>query len=176
MQRVVSAGMQRRALLQIVDAASLALATADTPAGGATTSPAATVLYEDRSIALDRVGRDSTKAGDALWVRTRDLPRVNGFELKPQGACRADLCIPIPKHMVRGDYVNLTAFARKAGQPVVAEPGARVWSFGDMQALGGGLANSRVAPEFTVPDRLGRPVHLASFRGKKVLVVTWASW
>ena len=168
--------MQRRDFLRIVGAASLAPAAVDTPASAAAASPAATVLYEDRSISLDRIGRDPRRAGDALWVRKRDLPRVNGFELKPQGACRADLCIPIPKDMVRGDYFNLTAFAKKAGQPVVAEPGARVWSFGEMQALGGGLANSRVAPDFDVPDRLGHPVHLAGFRGKKVLVVTWASW
>jgi len=139
-------------------------------------SPAATVLYEGRSIALDRIGRDPNEAGDALWVRTQDLPRVNGFELNDQGACRADLCIPVPEHMVRGGYVNVTAFAKHAGQAVVAEPGARVWSFGDMPALRGGLADSRVAPDFEVPDRLGRPVHLAGFRGKKVLVVTWASW
>jgi hypothetical protein len=139
-------------------------------------SPAATVLYADRAVALDRIGRDPGKAGDALWVRKRDLPRVNGFALTPEGACRADLCIPIPKQMVRGGYINLTAFATQAGQVVVAEPGARVWSVGAMPAPGGGLANSRVAPDFTVPDRLGHPVHLAGFRGKKVLVVTWASW
>jgi hypothetical protein len=78
--------------------------------------------------------------------------------------------------MVRGEYFNLTAFANKAGQAVVTDPDARVWSFGEMQALGGGLSNSRVAPDFAVPDRLGRPVHLAGFRGKKVLLVTWASW
>ena len=139
-------------------------------------SPAATVLYADRAVALDRIGRDPGQAGDALWVRKRDLLRVSGFELTEEGACRADLCIPVPEHMVRGDYVNVTAFAKHAGQPVVAEPGARVWSFGDMQARSGGLAISRVAPDVTVPDRLGRPVHLAGFRGKKVLVVTWASW
>ena len=165
--------MQRRDFLKIVGAASI---TADAPAGAATPSPAATVLYDDRAVALDRVGLDPTRDAGALWIRKRDLPRVNGFELKPQGACRADLCISIPKDMARGEYFNLTAFARKAGQPVVAEPGARVWSFGEMQALGGGLASSRVAPDFEVPDRLGRPVHLAGFRGKKALVVTWASW
>jgi glutathione peroxidase-family protein len=27
-----------------------------------------------------------------------------------------------------------------------------------------------------VPDRKGRIVRLSQFRGKKVLVVTWASW
>ena len=168
--------MERRDFLRIVGAASLAPAAVDARAGAAPASPAATVLYDDRAVALDRVGPDPKRAADTLWIRKRDLLRVNGFELKPQGACRADLCIPIPKDMVRGDYFNLTAFAKKAGQPVVAEPGARVWSLGEMQALGGGLSSSRVAPDFEVPDRLGRPVHLAGFRGKKALVVTWASW
>jgi hypothetical protein len=146
------------------------------PLAAAPASPAATVLYDDRVVALDRVGPDPTRAGGALWIRKRDLERINGFVLKPQGACRADLCIPILKTMARGEFFNLTAFAKKAGQPVVAEPEARVWSFGEMQALGGGLASSRIAPDFEVPDRLGRPVHLAGFRGKKALVVTWASW
>jgi len=164
--------MERRDFLRIVGAASLAPGAID----GAAVSPAATVLYDDHAVGLDRVGPAPKADAGALWIRKRDLPRVNGFVLKPQGACRADLCIPIPKTMMRGDYFNLTAFAKKAGQPVVAEPGARVWSFGEMQALGGGLANSRIAPDFEVPDRLGRPVHLAGFRGKKALVITWASW
>jgi hypothetical protein len=164
--------MERRDFLRIVGAASLAPGAID----GAPVSPAATVLYDDRVVSLDRIGPVPKGAADTLWIRKRDLSRVNGFALKPQGACRADLCIPIPKTMVRGEYFNLTAFAKKAGQPMVAEPGARVWSFGEMQALGGGLANSRIAPDFEVPDRLGRPVHLAGFRGKKALVITWASW
>ena len=168
--------MQRRDFLRIVGAASLAPAGLDATASAAGASPAATVLYNERSVALDRVGRDPRQAADALWVRKRDLPRINDFELKPQGACRADLCIPVPKDMIRGDYFNLAAFAKKAGQPVVVEAGERVWSFGEMQALGGGFVTSRIAPDFAVPDRAGRPVHLSTFRGKKVLVVTWASW
>jgi hypothetical protein len=168
--------MQRRDFLRIAGAASLAPAGLDLSAPAGDAPPAATVLYNDRSVVLDRVGRGPKQAPDALWVRKRDLPRINEFELKPQGACRADLCIPIPKDMIRGDYFNLTAFAKKAGQPVVAEAGERVWSFGEMQALGGGFVESRIAPDFAVPDRAGRPVRLSAFRGKKVLVVTWASW
>jgi hypothetical protein len=168
--------MQRRDFLKAVGAASLAPAAIAGPVAATAASPAATVLYDDHVVALDRIGPGSKGVAAALWVRKRDLPRVNGFALKPEGACRADLCIPIPKDMVRGDYFNLTAFAKKAGQLVVADAEARVWSFGEMQALGGGLSNSRMAPDFTVPDRLGRPVHLAGFRGKKALVITWASW
>ena len=171
--------MERRDFLKFVGAASFVPAAHAAPEAGplaAAASPAAMVLYDDRSVALDRIGPDPTHAPDALWVRKRDLPRINDFEVKPQGACRADLCIPIPKNMLRGEYFNLSAFARKIGQPVVADAPSRVWSLGEMQALGSGFISSRIAPDFTVPDRAGRPVHLSSFRGKKVLVVTWASW
>ena len=104
------------------------------------------------------------------WVR------INEFEIKPQGACRADVCIPIDKSMTRGSFFNLTAFARKIGEPVVVDRDARVWSFGEIPLVRGQFLESRVAPDFSVPDRAGRAVHLSDFRGKKVLVVTWASW
>jgi len=137
--------------------------------------PAATVLFEDRATPLTDVRRDPKDAG-ALWIRKRDLPRVNGFEVKPEGACRADICIPIPKTMLRGGEFNLTAFAKKVGEVVVSDADARVWSFGEIQTLRGSFMNGRAAPDVTIPDRRGRPVALSSFRGRKILLLTWASW
>lgn len=130
----------------------------------------ATILYADRTITLDKVRAD----GNELWVRRADLPRVNEFELKPQGACRADLCIPISKDLRQGDWFHLTGFARKVRQTFVADSG--VWSFGEIPPVSQASLSSRTAPDFAVPDRQGRAVHLSDLRGKKVLVVTWASW
>jgi hypothetical protein len=145
------------------------MATAQT---GVETAPRTTVLYDGRAIGLSRVTADA----DALWIQKTDLPAVNGFELKPQGACREEICIPIPRAMMRGTQFNLTAFAQRIGQRVVADPAARVWSFGEIPVVRGAFLESRIAPEFSVPDRKGRPVKLSQFRGKKALVVTWASW
>jgi len=129
-----------------------------------------TVLYGDRSVALNQSRVDNAD----LWVRSKDLPRINEFEVKPQGACRADICIPIPKNLKQGDWFNLSGFAHKVGEAVVADSG--VYSFGELPLLRRGFLSSRMAPDFAVPDRTGRVVHLSDFRGKKVLVVTWASW
>ncbi len=109
-----------------------------------------------------------------LWVRAADLPRVNGFEVNPQGACRADMCIPVPKDLKSGEWFNLTGFARRIRQAYVSDAG--VWSFGEIPAVRGDFYNSRIAPDFAVPDRTGRIVHLSDFRGKKVLAISWASW
>jgi len=59
---------------------------------------------------------------------------------------------------------------------VVADSPTRVWSLGEMPVVRGAFLESRIAPEFSVPDRTGRQVQLSQFRGKKVLLVTWASW
>jgi hypothetical protein len=165
--------MERRDFLRIISAASVASKAALSAAADAPTS---TVLYDDNVVTLTSVGTDPKSAKDALWVRKRDLPSINRFEVKPEGACRADVCIPIPKDMLRGEYFNLTAFAKKIKQPVVTDLDARAWSFGEIQALRGSFLESRQAPDITIPDRAGRPVTLSRFRGKKLLVVTWASW
>ena len=168
--------MKRRDFLWTIGAATLAKATLDAQVTRPSTSPRAsggTILYDSRSVALTRVNTD---ASGALWVRKGDLPRINGFEIKPQGACRADICIPIPRAMMRGDEFNLTAFAERVGQKFIADPAARVWSFGEIPVVQGAYVESRIAPDVEVPDRKGRPVRLSQFRGKKLLLVTWASW
>jgi hypothetical protein len=143
---------------------------ASSAAAMATAAPASTVLYDDRAVTLDKVRPDPKD----LWVRTADLPRINQFEVKPQGACRADMCIPLSKDLKSGEWFNLTGFARKIHQSYVNDSGA--WSFSEIPLVRGDFYRTRMAPDFAVPDRTGRIVHLSDFRGKKVLVVTWASW
>ncbi len=160
--------MKRRDFLKTVGAGAVMLP----GVAAAQTSQRATVLYDGRAIVVDRTAVD----GDALWIQKADLPSISGFELKPQGACRDDICIPIPRPMLRNAHFNLTAFAQRVGQRVVADPAMRVWSFGEIPVVRGAFLESRLAPDFSVPDRKGRPVRLSRFRGKKLLVVTWASW
>jgi hypothetical protein len=166
--------MDRRDFLLMIGAAVVAPPRLAPPAPAARL-PLATVLYDDRAVTLT-TARSEPQVKDALWVRKTDLPRINDFELKPQGACRADLCIPISRAMVRGEYFNLTAFARTIGESCVADATARVWSFSEIPVLRGAFLSSRMAPDFSLADRKGRLVRLSGFRGKKVLVLTWASW
>ena len=46
------------------------------------TAQSVTVLYDDRVIEVERTLADPND----LWVVPDDLPRVNGFELKTEGA------------------------------------------------------------------------------------------
>ena len=52
---------------------------------------AITVIYADRPSPVD-----ASSESDSLWIEAADLARVSGWKLKPEGACKGDICIPIP--------------------------------------------------------------------------------
>jgi hypothetical protein len=171
-------GTTRRGIaVLVVSGIALALAACRSP--NVDTRPA-TVLYQDRVVELDRTLADGTD----LWVLPADLPRVNDFELKPEGACLADLCIPVRQDRDSAMFVrraqegwfNVTELARRLQQPFVADHERHVWSFGVVPVARNSFFQSAMAPDFALPDRNGKLVRLSDFRGKKVLVVTWASW
>jgi hypothetical protein len=119
-----------------------------------------------------------------LWVTMADLKRATRFEVKPQGVCRDTLCFPLPKSRKaefvakKGDatWFNLSAFARLIKQPVAADERHRVWYFGPRSQEADAHLASLEAPDFTLPDMSGHLHSLSDFRGKKVLLLTWASW
>jgi hypothetical protein len=134
-----------------------------------------TVLYQGKAVTLSETGD-----GDGLLIRPEDLSRVNGFELKPEGACFKDMCIPMNDDLlVEQDgrqWFDLTAFADLLGQPYVADRESRVWSFAEIPAKRESMLVDAMAPDFEVIDRQGKVVRLADFKGKKALIVTWSSW
>ena len=140
----------------------------------------ATVLYVDRSTAIEHTLTDPTD----LWVVPEDLTRINDFVLKPEGACIDDLCVPIRQDrdseifVTREEqgWINVTELADRLKQRYVVDADARVWGFGEIPATRSAFLKQAMAPDFTLPDRSGNPVSLADFRGKKVMLLSWASW
>lgn len=119
-----------------------------------------------------------------LWITKSDLTRATRFVIKPQGVCRDELCFPLPKNR-KSEFVskrgattwfNLSEFAKLIKQPAVVDQKNGVWYFGAREAEQNGYLTSLEAPNFTLPDLSGRVHSLTDFRGKKVLLVTWASW
>ena len=139
-----------------------------------------TVLYQDRVVSVDSVLPDPND----LWVAPMDLPRINGFELKPEGACLDDICVPVKQDqdselfVTRADkpWFNVSGLARKLQQEYVQDHEASVWSFAPLPVSRNLLASQHIAPDFTLDDREGNPVTLSAFKNKKVLLITWASW
>lgn len=143
-------------------------------------SDPATVLYDDRIVAVEQ----TLAAPNDLWVTPEDLTRINGFEIKPQGVCLEELCIPLRQDedsdlfvTRRGQaWFNVTQLAERLDQAFVVDQEHRVWSFGELPVKRTAFLESARAPDFTLQDRDGNDVRLSDFLGKKVLIVTWASW
>ena len=152
----------------------------------AATSSAAT--DKDRAAVIyDGVPTEVTASSEAskdLWITMDDLKRATRFVVKPQGVCRDELCFPLPAKRKaefiskRGPdtWFNLTAFAALVKQPVAHDEKNGVWYFGKRDDERGSYLASLEAPNFTLPDINGKMHSLADYRGKKVLLVTWASW
>lgn len=152
---------------------------------GAFTSKAADSTR--RVVVFDGVATEVTVSAEAskdLWITMKDLTRATKFVVKPQGVCRDQLCFPIPKGRKsefiskRGAAIwfNLSEFARLLKQPVAIDEKNGVWYFGARPDDQNAYIGSLEAPNFTLPDMNGRMHSLSDFRGKKVLLVTWASW
>lgn len=147
---------------------------------GLTVAQSATVLYNERVVEIEQTLADATD----LWVSPEDLTRINDFVLKPEGACLDELCIPVLQDRDSDMFVrrqdqswfNVTGLADKLQQAHVTDHEDGVWSFGGMPIERRAFFQGGEAPDFALPDRDGNIISLANFRGKKVLLLTWASW
>jgi len=132
-----------------------------------------TLLDETRPLTVDaRIDGDRVRL---TRVAVRD---ALGWELKPQGLCRGERCVVVPSDagLVRDGDVDLATLATLLGRPLAldaAEGAACLGADADERAH---RLRSLDAPDFTLPDVNGRPHTLSGFRGKKVLLVAWASW
>ena len=136
------------------------------------------IIYAER---VSEIGGAKAEGHD-LWLSNVELSSVSGWELKPEGACMGDLCIPLPPahapDFVRdsGREFNLAALARHLGQAVVHDDKHDVWYFGETAATRRATLATLEAPDFELPDLNGKLHRLSDYRGKKVLLAAWASW
>jgi len=143
-----------------------------------------TVLHEQRETQWP----DAAAEGDALWLDADAVASATGWAWKPEGLCRGDTCVPLPRGraaaeaggaaspVVREGRLDLAAVWRHSGQPVVRDAASRTWVLGTGAAQRGAALATLQAPDFTLPDLEGRPHALSALRGRKVFLATWASW
>ncbi len=133
----------------------------------------------DAAVESGRVTTVPARMRDGAVRLSREaLERALGWALRPEGLCRGSLCVPVREAAALEfpDGVDLGAVAATLGRPLaldVEEGAAYVGMGADERARS--LA-ALEAPDFTLPDLHGRPHSLAEHRGKKVLLVAYASW
>jgi len=120
----------------------------------------------------------ATITGDRVRLKPAALQAALGWDLKPQGLCKDDRCVPVHGHadLVTDAGIDLTGFAAALSRPLAIDVGERVACLGASAVDRAAQLASLDAPDFTLPDLHGRMHALSDYRGKKVLLVAYASW
>ena len=128
-----------------------------------------TVLMPDGSASIPgRVHR-----GRAL-IDVDDLTAAIGWELKAEGLCRNDVCVPVSG--LESPEIDLASVAGALGSTVLIDDLANVIAISvPSQDRKAGLVG-RQAPEFTLPDLNGVPHSLGQFVKQKRLLIAFSSW
>lgn len=117
--------------------------------------------------------------GDQLWIPLEAAGEI-GWRVKPEGFCQGEVCVPIPPgreaEFLRGGRVNVAAFWRHMGRPLLHDEAGETWCLGQSGAGRRAQLDSLEAADFALPDWRGKIHRLSDYRGRKVLLVTWASW
>jgi hypothetical protein len=109
---------------------------------------------------------------DRLEIRPEELEERTGWQLRPEGACKGDRCVPLPESPT--GLLEANVLAEQLGMALVHDSGHGLWALGPES--GGRALLSAVMPPLTLPDKDGNPFSLSSLSGSKVLLLAWASW
>jgi hypothetical protein len=120
----------------------------------------------------------ATVDGTQVRLPPEALKTALGWELKPQGLCRGELCIATAGHrdLVNADGIDLAGLAELLARPLAVEPAEHVAYLGVSAVQRSQQLATLEAPDFTLPDLDGRNHSLSDYRGKKVLLLAYASW
>jgi hypothetical protein len=114
--------------------------------------------------------------GDQLLITQTVLEAATGWSTKAEGFCLGDRCVPSGFAVEDDGRVNLTAFAERLHRPLVIETSERMVSLGEAAADRIDSLQTLIAPDFELPDLSGQTHRLSDYRGKKILLASYASW
>ena len=129
-----------------------------------------TILNGEHATTVDSV--DGTK------IASGDLFAATGWQLKPEGLCQGDVCVPVRdrSQLVIGDSIDLDAFAGALRRPIVIDAGAGVAALGVSAGEVTDTLRDRVAPDFTLANIDGQEFTMSKIGRKKKVLVVWSSW
>lgn len=99
-------------------------------------------------------------------------PSVLGWDRRPEGLCRGDVCIPVADDGPLG----LERLAELLQRPLAVDQEHRVAALAASASQRSDELSSQLAPEFELPDLDGNLHRLADHRGRKVVLYAYASW
>ena len=128
---------------------------------------------------IDRVHEVSATMSDGrIQIPADDVRNALGWELKPEGLCRGEVCVPVAdaSSLSTAEGIDLQALAEATARPLAVDAAQGVAVLGTALADRAAQLESLEAPDFSLPDLNGTLHSLSDHRGKKVLLIAYASW
>ena len=121
---------------------------------------------------------DATVDGGRVLLTPADLPSALGWELKPEGLCQGDRCVPVRDRdaLLDGDRIDAVAVAELLGSRTMLDADAEVLAVSVARTERALALRDRTAPDFELPDLDGVAARLSDWRGRRRLLVAFASW
>jgi hypothetical protein len=116
--------------------------------------------------------------GTRVLLEPAALEAALGWAVHDGLLCNEAMCIPLADEaavVVEGG-VDLAGLARALDRPLAVDLAERAAFLGASARERAQALASQQAPDFTLPDLAGRAHALSEQRGRKVLLVVWASW
>jgi len=121
---------------------------------------------------------EARREGGTLLLDAGDVEAALGWHLEERGLCREGVCRPVddPSALLRDGFFDLEGLAKTLGRPLAFDAGEGVVCLGEGRARMRAWMQTMQAPDFTLPDLAGTPHTLSDHRGRKVLLIAYASW
>jgi hypothetical protein len=116
--------------------------------------------------------------GGRVRLSAEALREALGWEVHEGTLCNDAMCVPLPagSPLAAGAPFDLQEIAAALDRPLALDAAEGAAYLGASARARAAALASLHAPDFTLPDLAGRLHRLADHRGKKVLLVVWASW
>lgn len=120
----------------------------------------------------------SNKKISEFAIAATDLERATGWQLKPNGLCMGDVCVPVSDAslLLRDGQIDLVNFARLVQQNIVVDKTRNIAALGEPAKLRSDAMATLAAPNFVLPDIHGKQVSFSDFNRRKRLLLAWSSW
>jgi hypothetical protein len=119
-----------------------------------------------------------SRSGGELRAAPEAVASALGWTLEAEGLCRGDVCVPVRDRgaLLRDGGIDLERLAALLGRPLACDAEERMAVLGVSAEDRARALMSLEAPDFTLPDLSGQQHSLHQHRGKKVLLIAYASW
>jgi hypothetical protein len=132
-----------------------------------------TIIDGERAVPLS-----ARRSGGSVLLDAGAVKDGLGWDVHDGLLCNDSMCIPLENEgaVVREGAIDLAGLAAAMDRALAVDVDERAAFLGGSARERSQALASQHAPDFSLPDLSGRVHSLAEQRGRKVLLVAWASW